>query len=89
METLQPTFTFNFFRFDRSSGTTTTIPVRDASYADGMKTLIDTQYATLVKERVAGWAVKNNINLSEKPPYPSIKYPGKVWIEYRFGGLTL
>ncbi len=89
METIQPKFNFNFYRFERAAGAVTTVPVRDASHADGMKTLIDTQHSTIVKERVAQWAVKNNINLSEKSPFPSSKYPGKVWIEYRFGGITL
>ncbi len=84
-------FVFTFFRFVGDATTRSTEIVRDYNHADGMRGLIDRnpESINLANERVNQWAEKKGLNLTAQEPFPSDKYPGKVWLEYRFGGLAL
>ena len=86
-----PKFTFNFYRFVGGEGHRTTEIVRDYSHADGMRGLIDRtpEHIKQATERVVEWASSKGCTVASQEPYPSEKYPGKVWLEFRFGGLTL
>ncbi len=86
-----PTFVFDFYRFVGSNGNRTTEMVRDYTQADGMRGLVDRdpKQVQLARERVEAWAASKGISISAQEPFPSEKYPGKVWLEYRFGGLSL
>jgi hypothetical protein len=83
--------TFTFYRFTGSNGHRTTEIVRDFNLADGMKGLVEhnPQQIQQVKERVEDWASSKGISLKTKEPFPSSKYPGKVWLEFRITGLTI
>ena len=82
-------YTFTFYRFVSSDGRTTTKVVRDFSEADGMRGLITKNQLQEATQRVNGWASSNGVSTSPQPLYPSTKYPGKFWLDLRFGGLTL
>ena len=88
----QQQFNFFFYRFNRDNGKLTTELVRNASEADGMKSLIinnSNQVAEAVN-KVEEWAKTHGITLKNTGrPYPSAKHPGKAWLDFRFGGLTL
>ena len=83
-------FTFTFFRFI-GNGVRTTEIVRDFTLADGMRSLVERTPETvqLATQRVHEWATSKSMTLSAQDPFPSEKYPGKCWLEFRFGGLTL
>ena len=91
METSQSKFTFSFYRFVGSQGNRTTEPVKDMAAADGMRTLVEqnNEVINVCRERVETWATSKGISLKANEPYPSSKHTGKVWLEYRFGGLSL
>jgi hypothetical protein len=87
----QSSFTFNFYRFIGTAGHRTTEIVRDFKLADGMRGLVDRtpdqiQTAT---QKVSDWASSNGLSVTTQEPYPSAKYTGKVWLEFRFGGISL
>lgn len=82
-------YSFTFYRFVTADGRTTTKVVRDLSDADGMRGLITKNQLQDATQRVNGWASSNGVSPSAQPLYPSTKYPGKLWLEFRFGGLTL
>ena len=84
-------FIYNFFRFTGSDEDRKTEFVRDYRIADGIRSLVDQkeEVIRLATEKVISWAASKGITLNVKPPYPSQKYPGKAWIEFRFTGLTL
>lgn len=84
-------FTFSFYRFTGEKGKRTTETVRDYSSADGMKGLIDHQTEAIEEatQRVLDWARSRHLSVTPRQPFPSAKYPAKVWLEFRFAGLTL
>ena len=84
-------FTFNFYRFVGTVGHRSTELVRDHSIADGMRGLVEKspEQIQLASTRVNEWAKQHGITINTKKPYPSDKYPGRVWLEFRFAGLTL
>jgi len=84
-------FTFHFYRFTGTDTNRTTEIVKDFSQADGMRGLVDrsAEEIQVAAERVIDWALTKGISLTAQEPFPSEKYPGKVWLEFRFGGLTL
>lgn len=84
-------FRFSFYRFIGPKGNRTTELVRDLSLADGMRGLVEGNKHTIetCKQKVSDWASRNGLTVRFNDPYPSSRYPGKVWIEFRFGGLTL
>jgi len=85
-------FNFFFYRFNRDSGQLTTELVRNYSEADGMKSLIDlgSNQVSEAITRAVSWAETHGISLRHTgKPYPSTKHPGKAWLDFRFGGLTL
>lgn len=84
-------FTFNFYRFIGEASKRTTELVRDPSQADGLRGLVDQNpnQVQLASERVFAWAATKGIALYSREPFPSTKYPGKVWLEFRFSGLAL
>jgi hypothetical protein len=84
-------FIYNFFRFTGPDEYRRTEFVRDYRIADGIRSLVDhkEEVIRLATEKVISWAASKGITLNVKPPYPSQKYPGKMWIEFRFTGLTL
>ena len=84
-------FTFNFYRFVGTAGNRSTELVRDYRIADGVRSLVNQMEGEikLATEKVINWAKSKGITLNVKSPHPSTKYPGKVWIEARFTGLTL
>ncbi len=86
-----PTFTFDFYRFVGTNGNRATEIVPDYTQADGMRGLVDRnpQHIQLATQRVHDWAQSKGLTLNAQEPFPSEKYPGKVWLEFRFGGLTL
>jgi hypothetical protein len=86
-----PGFFFRFYRFVGPREARTTELVRSHSEADGMRTLIDQSEATVKAciQRVSSWATANGVAVAPADPFPSSKHPGKVWLEFRFGGLTL
>ena len=86
-----PQFTFHFFRFTDNNGTRTTQRLRNHGEADGMRGLVDGHQKDieLATQRVHDWATSKGISVNAHEPYPSTKYPGKVWLEFRLGGLTL
>jgi hypothetical protein len=85
------TFRFTLYRFIGPKGQRSTEVVRDLEAADGMRSLVDQSSQTInaCRERVSEWAAANGITVKAHEPFPSTKYPGKVWMEFRFGGLTL
>jgi hypothetical protein len=89
MDATQPQYTFTFYRFVTSDGRTTTKVVRDLSDADGMRGLITKNQLQEATQRVNGWASSKGISTFPQPLYPSAKYPGRMWLDFRFGGLTL
>ena len=86
-----PKFTFNFYRFVGSENNRYTESVRDYTQADGMRGIVERtpQQIQLATQKVNEWATSKAISLNAQEPFPSEKYPGKVWLEFRFGGLTL
>jgi hypothetical protein len=86
-----PKFSFTFFRFTGSEGSRTTEIVRDFNQADGMRSLIDRsqKHIELAVQRVNEWATSKSLSICIQEPFPSEKHPGRVWLEVRFGGLTL
>ena len=86
-----PQFTFNFYKFTGTNGDRHTELVRDHSQADGMRGLVERnqKHIELATERAVQWGETKGLTLNPQEPYPSEKYPGKVWLEFRFGGLTL
>ena len=84
-------FTFNFYRFVGDNGSRTTELVRDYTVADGIRGLVDRKddVITLAMKKVTEWASSKGITVTPQEPFPSLKHPGKVWLEFRFGGLTL
>ena len=89
MENTQPQYTFTFYRFTTNDGKAKVGMVRDAANADGMRALISKTQLEDVTDRVTSWATEKGISITAQPLYPSTKYPGKMWIDFRFGGLTL
>jgi hypothetical protein len=91
METTAPTFRFTLYRFVGPQGERKTEVVRDLAVADGMRGLIDQNKKTIrtCMERVETWASSKGLSVSAHEPFPSSKHPGKVWIEFRFGGVML
>ncbi len=91
MNANQPSFKFTFYRFCGQHGSRTTEVVKDLSIADGMRGLVDQKKEEINAccERVQQWASSTGISLKVIDPFPSTKHPGKVWLEFRFGGLTL
>jgi len=86
-----PSFFFRFYRFVGPTDKRTTELVRNQTEADGMRALIDQSETTVQMciNRVIQWAKNNGIAANAREPFPSKKYPGKVWVEFRFGGLML
>lgn len=86
-----PKFAFNFFRFVGEKGNRHTELVRNHNDADGLRGLVDQNNTVLAiaKQRVNEWASAKGISVSMCKPFPSPKYPGKVWLEFRFGTLLL
>ena len=86
-----PKFTFHFYRFVGMEGNRSTEFVRDCTQADGMRGLVERnqEHISLATERAKEWAASKSLTLNPQEPFPSEKYPGKVWLEFRFGGLTL
>ena len=84
-------FTFTFFRFTGDTGSRRTELVRDYNLADGMRGMVDRKPDQIheANQKVLDWASGKGITVHTQEPYPSEKYPGKVWLEYRFGGLSL
>ena len=84
-------FNFTFFRFTGTEGNRTTEVVRDFTQADGMRALVDRtpKLVDLALQRVNDWAASKSLSVNVQEPFPSEKHPGKVWLEVRFGGLTL
>ena len=84
-------FTFNFYKFTGGEGHRTTEIVREYSTADGMRGLVDRNPSHIQEatQRVNEWAASKGLTVNAQEPYPSEKYPGKVWLEFRFNGLTL
>jgi len=84
-------FNFSFYRFVGNEGHRTTEIVRDFNQADGMRSLVDKDpnVITTAIQRVSDWATSKGLTANSQEPYPSEKYPGKVWLEFRFNGLTL
>ncbi len=91
MSTTTPKFSFVFYRFIGEGTTRSTEIVRDYSHADGMRGLVEQtpENIQLVNKRASQWADTKGITLTVREPFPSTKSPGKVWLEFRFGGLTL
>ncbi len=91
MNVSQPSFRFTFYRFVGPRGNRTTEVVRDLSIADGMRSLVDQKKEDISAccERVQRWASTTGLSLRTTEPFPSSKHPGKVWLEFRFDGLTL
>lgn len=83
-------FTFTFYRFTGQKGNRSTELTRDYNQADGMRSLIEAkpEQVQLAQQRVNAWVDSKGITVIAQEPYPSTKYPGKVWLEYRFGGLA-
>jgi hypothetical protein len=90
-QTPAPQFNFTFYHFVGEDGNRTTQVVRDAAIADGMRGLVnyDPQTIQLATQRVNAWAASKGMTVTVREPYPSTKHPGKVWMEYRFGGISL
>jgi hypothetical protein len=86
-----PQFTFTFFRFTGPENARKTERVREFNDADGMRGLIDRNPKLIeaAHEKVIDWVSAKGVAVTCHEPFPSEKYPGKVWLEYRFGGLTL
>ncbi|MBI5020555.1 MAG: hypothetical protein HZB59_03890 [Ignavibacteriales bacterium] len=84
-------FKFNFYRFTGTQDNRTTEITRDISTADGMRGLVDMKadQIKLATQRATDWASSNHLTINPKPPFPSTKYPGKAWLEFRFTGLAL
>jgi hypothetical protein len=82
---------FRFYRFIGPTGQRTTELIRDYSQADGMRGLVDhnQQAVNDAVNKVTSWASAKGVSLKVLDPFPSSKYPGKVWLEARFSGLTL
>ena len=94
MATVNPAptrYNFNFYRFIGPKDQRTTELVRDYSQADGMRGLVtqDQRHIELATQRVQAWAMSEGLPINVREPFPSEKYPGKVWLEFRFGGITL
>lgn len=87
---MDSTFQFSFYRLITLQGKRSTELVRDFNTTDGTRGLVDQheQATQTCRERVEKWAVSKAITVKANVPYPS-KHPGKVWLEYRFGGITL
>ena len=83
-----PTFDFDYYRFNGKGNR----PVRVSSpeQADFMRSRysIEESLVNTVCERVAAWGSRRGIGVIPKSPFPS-NQDGKVWLEFRFGGLTL
>ena len=88
---METNFRFTFYRFVGPRGNRSTELVRDVSLADGMRGLVDAKNEAInaCRDKVQAWASSIGISLRSNAPYPSPKYPGKVWVDFRFGGLTL
>lgn len=86
-----PRFSFTFYRFIGPEGNRTTEVVRDFALADGMRALLEGSAKTLevARERVSEWSTSKGITVNPQEPFPSEKHPGKVWLDFRFGGLVL
>lgn len=86
-----PTFRFSLYRFVGPKGHRTTEIVKDLTLAHGMRTVVegDENIIELCKRKVLEWANSKGIYVIPRDPYPSAKYPGKVWLEFRFGSFTL
>ena len=86
-----PKFTFTFYRFTGIEGHRTTELVRDYAQADGMRALVERKEQVVAEaiNRVQAWASSKGFSINAQEPYPSEKHSGKVWLEFRFGGLTL
>jgi len=91
MSLIANTYTFNFYRFIGVEGNRTTEIVRDYSQADGMRGIVERseQQIQSATQRVIEWATEKGLGVTLREPFPSQKYPGKVWLEFRFTGLTL
>ena len=84
-------FTFTLFRFIGPKGSRTMEIVRDFSVADGMRALVENseRSITTCRSRVQAWADTHGLAVIPLEPYPSARYPGKAWLEFRFGSLML
>ena len=86
-----PLFQFRLYRFTGPREARTTELVREVALADGMRTVINNDKTTIQAccERVREWAASKGLNVTAQEPFPSVKYQGKVWLEFRFGGMIL
>lgn len=86
-----PQFSFQYFRFTGPEDGRRTERVREVNQADGMRGLVDRnpKLIEVAHQRVLEWASDQGIAVTTHEPFPSEKHPGKVWLEYRFGGLAL
>jgi len=84
-----PKFSFTLFRFTGPKGQRSTETVRDLSIVHGMRAMVDHESITSCRQRVTDWAEAKDIGLTAIDPFPSNRYPGKYWLEFRFTGLVL
>ena len=84
-------FVFRFYRFIGPVGQRTTELIRDYAQADGMRGLVDHNQKAVDEavNKLVAWAASKGVSLKILDPFPSTKYPGKVWLEARLTGLTL
>ena len=90
-QTANKLFSFTFYRFERNGRSITTTIVRNFDDADGLRGIVnsDDKEISTATEKVRKWAESQGLAVSYKEPYPSEKHPGKVWLDFQFGGLTL
>ncbi len=81
-------FDFDFYKFNGRGNAPTLVPsVQDANFMRS-RSSVDESLIDVAIGRVLAWASDNGLCVAPRKPFPSSR-PGKYWIEFRFGGLTL
>ena len=86
--TPEVTFDFDFYRFTGKGERPTLVPTPHQAHFMRSRYSVDQQLVDAAMGRVMKWSHERGIAVNAKAPYPSNR-PGKVWLEFRFGGLSL
>ena len=82
------TFDFDFYRFNGRGVRPSLVAAVDQASFMRSRYSIEGALVELASDRAHQWAKDHGFSLNTRKPYPSSQ-PGKYWLEFRFGGLTL
>ena len=84
----QVSFDFDFYRFTGKGERPTMVTTPHQAHFMRSRYSIEGHLLEAATGRVMAWSRERGIPVNVKAPYPSNR-PGKYWLEFRFGGVSL